>query len=568
MREPSERPRVSRRGILSGLAVLGVGGATGQVATAHADTAVATRALEFNVLGSGAVGDGVADDTAAIQLAIDAAAAAGGGAVCFPAGTYKVSIRGGNNALTLRPNVTLRGAGPAASIIRLANGQGEYVGILTNNFRDAGGTRIEDLCVDQNNTNNQLGSTAALLSGKPRVCVYVTSASGAVAVRRVRFTDQDNVTTVSVNGAVGDLMVSECVFEYGSSPIEHDHSSIYHHATTARSCWVTNNVFTSKGSGSKSARTAIETHGSSQVITGNRINNYRIGVNLTGVGHTTGEGIVCEGNSILDVAMGVLLWSMPYTHGVSTSPGLRNVAVRGNTITIDTHGWAPLTVAGMPVAGIKLATATLGIDNATIDGNTIIFNNGAYVGSAKTDTSANGIDWYRPTLAGSATDNNVSISNNHIENALAAGIRVSCHGRYFKVGHNKILNVGRGTVAAGGTLLNSYAAGISMTGVFTHTRVDDNHIIDNQATPTTHTALWLHPLAPGGRHNEAVGNYADGYQAKLIQTHPHNGGWYVRMSANSFTSPGGKLRVGSEITEWPTGKVHRQTAAPEGATWT
>lgn len=45
----------------------------------------------FNVMGYGAVGDGVADDTAEIQAAVDAAIDAGGGTVYFPTGTYKVT---------------------------------------------------------------------------------------------------------------------------------------------------------------------------------------------------------------------------------------------------------------------------------------------------------------------------------------------------------------------------------------------------------------------------------------------------------------------------------------------
>lgn len=47
--------------------------------------------LVFNVKDYGAVGDGVADDASAIQAAINAANAAGGGTVSIPAGTYKIN---------------------------------------------------------------------------------------------------------------------------------------------------------------------------------------------------------------------------------------------------------------------------------------------------------------------------------------------------------------------------------------------------------------------------------------------------------------------------------------------
>ncbi|RMO77767.1 hypothetical protein ALQ33_05492, partial [Pseudomonas syringae pv. philadelphi] len=45
----------------------------------------------FNTKDFGALGDGITDDTAAIQATIDAAAAAGGGEVVLGAGTYIVS---------------------------------------------------------------------------------------------------------------------------------------------------------------------------------------------------------------------------------------------------------------------------------------------------------------------------------------------------------------------------------------------------------------------------------------------------------------------------------------------
>lgn len=61
---------------------------------------------------TGVVGDGVADDTGAIQAALDIIAAAGGGTVYLPRGTYLLK-----NPLFLGSKTTLRGSGKSATII-------------------------------------------------------------------------------------------------------------------------------------------------------------------------------------------------------------------------------------------------------------------------------------------------------------------------------------------------------------------------------------------------------------------------------------------------------------------
>lgn len=71
----------------------------------------------FNVINYGATGDGTTDDTAAIQAAVDAAQAAGGGVVWFPKGTYSLSTNpiklysGTTPTIVSYTNITLRGAG-------------------------------------------------------------------------------------------------------------------------------------------------------------------------------------------------------------------------------------------------------------------------------------------------------------------------------------------------------------------------------------------------------------------------------------------------------------------------
>lgn len=66
----------------------------------------------FNVRDDGAKGDGLADDTAAIAVAVKKAADAGGGVVYFPPGTYAVT------GIAVPKGVRLRGAGRENTILR------------------------------------------------------------------------------------------------------------------------------------------------------------------------------------------------------------------------------------------------------------------------------------------------------------------------------------------------------------------------------------------------------------------------------------------------------------------
>ena len=98
-----------------------------------------------------AVGDGAADDGAAIQAAIDAVTATGG-VVYFPVGTYLIEAAGGSIGLSLKDNVILLGQGPG-SIIKLKNGADSHLINVASGVNDCG---VLNLTLDGNRANQTL----------------------------------------------------------------------------------------------------------------------------------------------------------------------------------------------------------------------------------------------------------------------------------------------------------------------------------------------------------------------------------------------------------------------------
>jgi hypothetical protein len=107
----------------------------------------------------GAVGDGATDDTVAIQAALDAAHAAGGGAVQLPPGTFST------RTLTLYSKVHLAGAGIEATILKLRDETHDDL-IRSYELDKLSGTNrtggvynwsIRDLTLDGNRARNNRG---------------------------------------------------------------------------------------------------------------------------------------------------------------------------------------------------------------------------------------------------------------------------------------------------------------------------------------------------------------------------------------------------------------------------
>lgn len=108
----------------------------------------------YNVHDFGALGNGVVDDRSAIQDAIDAASANGGGVVYLPGGEYCVTGTGdaADGAIMLYNNVTLKGDGMGLTTIKVQDG---YADKITGIVRTPSGIEnhhitVMDITIDGN----------------------------------------------------------------------------------------------------------------------------------------------------------------------------------------------------------------------------------------------------------------------------------------------------------------------------------------------------------------------------------------------------------------------------------
>lgn len=113
---------------------------------------VAKNELVFNVKDFGAMGNGTADDTTAINATIAACQAANGGTVYMPQGVYVISDR-----IVLRNNIHLKGNGNSSpdsrgTIIRQSNTTKDAIYCVTN-AADVGNIKISDLRISADGVN-------------------------------------------------------------------------------------------------------------------------------------------------------------------------------------------------------------------------------------------------------------------------------------------------------------------------------------------------------------------------------------------------------------------------------
>lgn len=159
------------------------------LAQAALDTKVSKNELVFNVKDFGAMGDGVTDDTTALNTAIASAHTAGGGIVFLPAGVYNIVSSIGRSGGVA--NIRLTGSGHQASTIRVTTN----VPVLYEAWTAC---LIEELVLDANS------------QGSPALSVHLDKTT----LSRLKVVGWTNQALLLNDGTYGDLgllnIISDC----------------------------------------------------------------------------------------------------------------------------------------------------------------------------------------------------------------------------------------------------------------------------------------------------------------------------------------------------------------------
>jgi hypothetical protein len=301
----------------------------------------------YNVNDYGAVGNGVADDTAAINAAISAANTAGGGVVYIPQGTYLIGayaytgVLDGVSGILLRDNVQLVIDG-TVKVKNNATGAGTFYGAIRSPDIGISNASITGVGTIDGNRANQTPSINGQCSN-----IYLTCVFNVVV---------DGIYSVNANGMGIQLIPPS------SLPNPPVGGATTHTACAVQNCFV-NNVL----------NIGIQvSHGLFGNISENRIttcvNNCIDIYGDDGPGNPPDNGIMSiNGNTVGGGLVGVF---------IETS---KRISVVGNSVDGCTIGIAINRIDGAPavisISGNTVSGCATGISNTGDTGGILISNN-------------------------------------------------------------------------------------------------------------------------------------------------------------------------------------------------
>jgi hypothetical protein len=352
--------------------------------------------------------------------------------VRLEAGVYSIEPTDGV-FFTLAEAVTIVGDGMGRTVLKLADHVGPYDHVFFGpSSRRPSAVHIRDLTIDHNVTNNPIQTEAELFL-HPRNTIRVDRGSN-IALERIEVRNASDLNSFIIHEGVAELLIADCRFvNMGDNPLQvvHDHSAIY--ANTAH-VKIMNNIFQAARANAPGARTAIETHGSHTIVTGNIITDYAVGMNVTGVSAVEDtRDVIVHGNVITGALQGIQLWSNRYDKHTD-GYGLDNVIIRANIISLSqTQYHTPMASGGIFIE----SRSDLPLKDILIIGNVLTWE--SEMSEGKTNEITLGIGC---NSINNLTWENVEIVDNVLTNVPLAAIRLSCSLTNARVAGNVIRNAG------------------------------------------------------------------------------------------------------------------------------
>lgn len=453
-----------------------------------------------NVMDFGAVGDGIANDTVAIQAAIDAASSTGA-TIYVPAGTYKL--------VPATPKNDEAGVNLAALIMKsnmhILGEIGTTFKIADNISSDASPTRFsaflsiiplsnisfQNLTFDMNGANNPISPLRPVSYNVfTQAAILFSGTSGGVAahgddvyIANCVFKNTAGVTSIgcmqsnSLNVELGKRwqIINNTFINNGLDT--NDHSSVYLWSNEVLCHGNTFTADTMQGTvGQTGGICAIEIHGANQRITSNAVKNYYRAVYVA-----TNYTSDAKNNVVADNSFGPLRGTGVEIERIQANGApVREIVISNNVIELtddsvpisykpafllDTvYAITDVLITGNIVKkiGSTVPSALFGLDAATFPAN--LHDNISIVGNQATGVT------FGMLMASNATNGfgNITFNNNEIFNMTGGGAF---------------------TVPAGvsGANLNASTAVKSLT-------ISNNSFVDTRAVPLSQYGIQLSGL--------------------------------------------------------------------------